>query len=226
MRQPQASTSRLPAAGPSQLQTLPSRAGRAGSAPLQAEATSHRPTSTSIQSEEALSSSLPNSPDFRSASNSTDHFTFSCPPTSEHATSEPPNAASVGGGAHSPLTRLQVRRERERHHDGRRRGQQHQQPGPSTIGTKRRWTASLLPEWNAVLGMPPSAGSEHSINLEDEQSVPPEQDEEIPSDGEVVGHAEEGDVRQQDKQDVDMDAIGDTYRNDGSTRPVKRVVRR
>lgn len=78
-----------------------------------------------------------------------------------------------------------------------------------------------------MIGLGPGGDSEHSINLDDEASVAPEHDEEIPSDGEVIGQDDQAtNGRTQDKQDVDMDAMGDTYRNDGSTRPVKRVVRR
>lgn len=79
-----------------------------------------------------------------------------------------------------------------------------------------------------MIGLNTGLDSEHSINLEEEeQAVPPEHDEEIPSDGEVLGQEDQTDGRStHDKQDVDMDALGDTYRNDGSTRPVKRIVRR
>ena len=114
---------------------------------------------------------------------------------------------------------------------------------------KRRWTASLLPDWTE--GSSGGMAAEHCIELDGQGSASEgagtlgedEEDEEIDEAEGVepeerarseAASTEDAAVPKQDGQGqsaagagmgMDMDR-GDTYRTDGNTRPTKRIVRR
>jgi hypothetical protein len=126
----------------------------------------------------ASSSSIPNSPEARFTS-STHHADIVAadnhegmsssnsatagmtPPSSSTSVGNVDASLSTASTAVSPLTRLQAKKERERHHDrpsrrqhghghGHGHGNDTALQGSTTAGMKRRWTASLLPEQHTI----------------------------------------------------------------------------
>ena len=121
------------------------------------------------------------------------------------------------------MTRLQARRDREKRvHHRIHVSQDGSGHHTSAAGSKRRWTASLLPELHVSgLGLTrdPVSGSEHYINLDKEFSTPDGGHQDHGISRGSIGVTSAGD-------DIEMDSSHEGYRLDGNGRPAKRIVRR
>lgn len=204
----------------------------------------------------ASSSSIPNSPEARfspdialppavevlSTENRSSSTVDSTPPPSISAVDTPLSNTST---AVSPLTRLQAKRERERHHDRRSRthGLDTTNGGQSSsaavaAGVKRRWTAALLPEHHTinlsmnlgntvVEGMQDGEASEgEDVDEDDEASDFSGQGVQQPSTGQRKSSTTNLNVAPPQEDDMGMETDDTSYRIDGNARPIKRTARR